>query len=262
MAQAKTMTLVLTPKQMDAFLEAYVCKAALKEAKKKLLAFQSSEKAQKSSKLALKKQNSTSDFSKMKAADVEAMAKKKAKKEKREIECKGKKPTKAENIDYLTDGGNTTDSSKKDKKDKKDKKALKKFCEKVNDPKKMGTMNLFDLKEGAKMIGFSKCSLQEVRTVAKAKAKQEKVKIPSKTKQPTKVEYLAFATGKVNGIEDKVKAKNTKKGKGGKISKSDCDSEEDTSDCDEDSSSCDDCDSDSDLSSDLNLDLSLDSDSD
>ncbi len=235
MAQANKITLSLTPKQLEAFLEAYICKSVRKEAKKKLMTYKSTEKAQKSSKPDLKKQDSSTDlskFKKMPASEVEALAKKKAKKEKGEIDCKGKKPTKAENIDYLTDGGNTTDTSKKDKKDKPESKELAKFCAKINNEKKLAKMELSELKAGAKLEGFAKHPVQDIRVVAVAMAKLQKVKIPNKGKAPTKPEYLAFATGKVKGVKakEKGKEKEEKKCKGGKgrTSKSDPDSEEDS----------------------------------
>lgn len=90
MAQAKKITLTFTNKQMDDFLQKYVCKAALKDAKKDLMARQVTEKA-KPSKPALKKQNSSSEltnYKKMKADEVEALAKKKARKNKEEVPTK------------------------------------------------------------------------------------------------------------------------------------------------------------------------------
>ncbi len=243
MAQAKKITLVLTPKQMENFLDQYFSKVTRKEAKRQLLTFQKSEKSEKPSKPDLKKQNSATDLNKMKAADVEALAKKMAKKNKEEIDCKGKKPTKAENITYMTDG-ETTDTSKKSKKSKKDKpesKELTKFCDRITNEKKLAKMELSELRTGAKLDGFSKRPVQDVRVVAVAMAKLQKVKIPNKGKTPTKAEYLAFATGKIKGVKDKGKEKEKeKKGNGkdkkkekekkgkGKVQRSDPDSEEES----------------------------------
>ena len=232
------------------------------------MARQVTEKA-KPSKPALKKQNSSSEltnYKKMKADEVEALAKKKARKNKEEVPHKGKKATKQENIDYLTDGGNTTDSGKKDKKPTS--KELQKFCDKVSDPKKVVKMSLDELKKGANLEGFNKCQVQHVRAVASAMAKHKGVKIPGKGKTPTKQEYLDFISGKAKGVKEgkgkgkekeKEKPKPKPKPKGKK--KEDPDSEEDTpSDTDSDSSDSDSSDSEEDTPSDADSDIS-DSDS-
>ena len=218
MAQAKKITLTFTNKQMDDFLQKYVCKAALKDAKKDLMARQVTEKAVKPSKPTLKKQDSSSElakYKKMSAVDVEALAKKKAKKANQDVPHKGKKPTKQENIDYLTDGGNTTDSGKNDKKPAN--KELQKFCDKVADSKKVAKMSLDELKKGAKLEGFNKCQVQYIRAVASAMAKHKGTKIPGKGKTPTKQEYLDFISGKAKVVKEakngKEKAKSKSKGK-------------------------------------------------
>jgi hypothetical protein len=232
MAQEKKITLSLTPKQMEDFLQQFVCKVAIKEAKKKLEGFKVTEKAGKSTKPELKKQNSSVDFSKMNAGDVAALAQKKAKKAKDEIKCKGKKPTKKENVAYLTDG-ESTDSSKKAKKPSS--KELEKFTSKVNAPKKFKMMELSELKNGAKLDGFAKCHVNEIRAVAMRIAALQEVSIPSKNKLLTKAEYLAFATGKVKGVKEG-------KGKGkGKGKTPDPDSEEDSPSSDDDSDSFSSC---------------------
>jgi hypothetical protein len=259
MAQAKKITLTFTPKQMEDFLQKYVCKAALKDAKKDLLARQVTEKAAKPSKPALKKQDSSSElakYKKMKADEVEALAKKKAKKAKEDVPHKGKKPTKQENIDYLTDGGNTTDSGKKDKKPAS--KELQRFCAKVGDSKKVAKMSLDDLKKGAKLEGFDKCQVQYVRAVATAIAKHKGVKIPNKAKTPTKQEYLDFISGKANGVKEAGKGKGKEKAKPKPKSKG---KKEEDPDSEEDTPSDTDSDSDSDSGSDSSDSDSSDSDS-
>ena len=236
MAQAKKITIELTPKQLESFLDQFVCTAARKGAKAKLMSFKSSGNAKPSSKPDLKKagkQKSLTDLKKRPAPELAELAAKKAKKEKTEIPHTGKKPTKKENLAFLTGGetdgsateGGSTDSGKKTKAGADSKKELEAFRTKINKPAVLGKMTLVQLQAGAKIGGFPKLTASDIKLVAVRMAKLQKEEISAKASTPTKAEYLAFIQGeeKVEKKEDKGKGKADKKAK-----ESDADSEQES----------------------------------
>ena len=240
MAQAKKITIELTPKQLESFLEQFVCTAARKEAKAKLMSFKSSGNAKPSSKPDLKKagkQKSLTDLKKRPAPELAELAAKKAKKEKTEIPHTGKKPTKKENLAFLTGGetdgsateGGSTDSGKKTKAGADSKKELEAFRTKINKPAVLGKMTIVQLQAGSKIGGFPKLTASDIKLVAVRMAKLQKEEISAKAKTPTKAEYLAFIQGeekaeKKGKKDDKGKGKADKK----KAKESDVDSEQES----------------------------------
>ncbi len=112
--KTETLTLVLTSEQLDGFLDEYVCSVTVKQAKGKLLSFKgngdkasASASASASAKdpkgsAASDKNLSPADLAKLSAKDLETLALKKSKKEKKKIPIagKGKNPTKKDNIDF------------------------------------------------------------------------------------------------------------------------------------------------------------------
>ena len=243
MSQTKKITIELTPKQLESFLEQFVCTAARKEAKAKLMSFKSSGNAKPSSKPDLKKagkQESLTDLKKRSAAELADLAAKKAKKEKKEVPHEGKTPTKKENLAFLTGGetegsateGGSTDSGKKTNAGTDSKKDLEAFRTKINKPAVLGKMTLVQLQAGSKIGGFPKLQVSDVKLVAERMAKLQKEKISAKGKAPTKAEYLVFIQGEGKAEKKEKKGKKDDKGKGKedkkKAKESDVDSEQET----------------------------------
>ena len=117
-----TLILVLTQDQLDDFLGEFVCSVSVKQARTKLLSLKgkADKPASKEAPVADEKL-SLVDLSKLSAKDLETMAQKKAKKEKTTVPIsgKGKSPTKKDNLNYLTDAGDSSSESEKPKKTNK-----------------------------------------------------------------------------------------------------------------------------------------------